>query len=81
MATFFEKKYFYRVLSNLSPLKITLLHLFTIFVNIYNTLNRMNLDIVYESPEIYTIEIQGEGLLCSSTEFGNESLDENEGIW
>jgi hypothetical protein len=35
----------------------------------------------YESPEIYTIEIQGEGLLCSSTEYSNESLDENEGIW
>ena len=36
---------------------------------------------VYESPESYTIELQGEGLLCSSTEYSNESLDENEGIW
>ena len=41
----------------------------------------MKIDTVYESPEIYTIEIQGEVLLCSSTEFGNESLDENEGVW
>ena len=38
-------------------------------------------DTLYESPEIYTIELQGEGLLCSSTEYSNESLDENEGIW
>ena len=36
---------------------------------------------VYESPEIYTIEIQGEGILCASNEYSNESLDENEGIW
>ena len=41
----------------------------------------MKTDTVYETPEIYTIEIQGEGLLCSSTEYSNESLDENEGIW
>lgn len=53
----------------------------TTFVNIYNTLNHMKLDTVYESPEIYIVEIQGEGLLCSSTEYSNESLDENEGIW
>ena len=41
----------------------------------------MKTDTIYETPEIYTIEIQGEGLLCSSTEYSNESLDENEGIW
>ena len=35
----------------------------------------------YDSPEICILEIQGEGFLCSSTQYGNESLDENEGIW
>lgn len=35
----------------------------------------------YESPELYEIEIKAEGILCSSTETGTESLDENEGIW
>ena len=46
-----------------------------------NTYRLMKTDTVYESPEIYIIEIQGEGLLCSSTEYSNESLDENEGNW
>ena len=41
----------------------------------------MKTDTVYESPEIDTIEILGEGFFCSSTEYSNESLDENEGIW
>ena len=41
----------------------------------------MKIYAVYESPEIYIIEIQGEGLLCSSTEYSNESLGENEGTW
>ena len=41
----------------------------------------MKTNSTYESPEIYTIEIFGEGLLCSSSEYSNESLDENEGIW
>lgn len=35
----------------------------------------------YKSPEIGILEIQGEGLLCSSTERGNEPFEENDGIW
>ena len=41
----------------------------------------MKTDTLYEAPESNIIELQGEGLLCSSTEYSNESLDENEGIW
>ena len=41
----------------------------------------MKANTTYESPEIDTIEIQEEGVLCSSNEFSNESLDENERIW
>lgn len=41
----------------------------------------MKINSTYESPYIYTIEILGEGLLCSSAEYSNEPLDENEGFW
>ena len=35
----------------------------------------------YEFPQIYFIEILEEGILCSSSRYGNESLDENAGVW
>jgi hypothetical protein len=35
----------------------------------------------YQTPEISILELHEEGVLCSSLGDGNESLDENEGIW
>lgn len=81
MATFFEKKYFYRVWSNFVAIENYFFAYILVDLSRMITYIHMKIDTVYESPEIYTIEIQGEGLLCSSTEFGNESLDENEGVW
>jgi hypothetical protein len=34
----------------------------------------------YEAPSILLIELDSEGILCSSSS-GNEMLEENEGIW
>lgn len=35
----------------------------------------------YKTPEVSVLELLEEGVLCSSLGDGNESLDENEGIW
>jgi hypothetical protein len=35
----------------------------------------------YQSPAVDVLELYSEGVLCSSSGTGTESLEENEGIW
>ena len=37
--------------------------------------------IIYESPQIITLEMEIEKGFSASTEISNEKLNENEGIW